>query len=281
MSLCFLVALVGLSPACFSPDSDNGALAETEGEGDSSGEPTTGAETSTGGDTSSSTTDPSADTDDPMDTTGEVDPTDETGSTETGELDETGSTDTGELCMEELGTEQNCLACDDTCAEDETCTPGGCAAPDAVGFSEPFAGVGGYPNRLWGFSVEVEQDAWLGSLNFHGVGNGGDIQLALYSDAAGSPSDLLALSEPLDSYSAGPYTLEVDPIALPAGTYWLMARNDFPSQIGLDFDPDILPPFELTAIDLDFGDPLPETLENPTTFPSYPINLWMTVLLPS
>ncbi len=52
-------------------------------------------------------------------------------------------------------------------------------------------------------------------------------------------------------------------------------------RIGLDYDPNVLPYFDLTSVFIGFDEPMPETLEDTVTFPSYPINVWITVLLPS
>lgn len=197
---------------------------------------------------------------------------------DTGLAEADGGRETGEQCERPLGTDTDCLACDDECDADQACSPDGCAATAQVGFDTPFTGVGGYPNRLWGFPIDVDSDAWLTHLNFHAVGNGGDVQLALFDDAGGVPGQLLAASDVLENYVPGDYALEVDVTELAAGTYWLMARNTQPSQLGLNFVPNVVPTFEVTAMDLAFDAPLPDVFVETLTHPSFEINLWATVL---
>lgn len=202
--------------------------------------------------------------------------TGDTGEETTGDTGEETTGDTGEQC--ELQTEDHCLACNDACELDTQCTPIGCLGLEPVGFDAPFAGIGGHPNRLWGFPVEIDGDAWLVELAFHAVGNGGDVQMALYTDDGGVPSELIVASEVLSGFGAGEHLLPVEGVALEAGTYWLMARNETPSQIGLNFDPDVLPSFPISGVFIDFDAPLPETLVGVETFNGYEINLFANVL---
>ncbi len=279
LPMTLLLSISALGTGCFAPDASD-RMDEPDLAGSTGAEAPDAAEAESDG--------PGAEE------TAGVDGGAEGESTESGEADDGGIDDgetgaepeatgdtgdeTGVICEEELGTEAHCLDCDDACDDGETCTAGGCAAPSDVGFADAFAGVGGYPGRLYGYALQVENDAVVSSLNFHAVGNGGDVQLALFSDDSGSPSELLASSDVYGDYGAGPHELPVEPVELTAGTYWVMARNDFPSQIGLNFDPNIAPPFPLTSIFIEFGEALPETLVAPETFNSYEINLWVTVL---
>jgi hypothetical protein len=265
---------------CFTPSGDDGPDAEADTDApaatDSGGVAGDGVPGSTGAAGVGTDTTPAGDTTGAVGDgdTGEM--TTDTGepiATDTGE-----GTETGEPCDAPLGTEDDCLACGDSCQASDQCTPDGCLSPQSIGFDQPFTGIGGYPGRLWGYAVEVTSDGWLTQLDFHAVGNGGGIQLALYSDDGGVPDQLLAATEVIGSYGPGTHEHDVTPTPLAAGTYWVMARNTAPSQIGLNFIPNVVPPFPMTSIFIDFDAPLPAALVGTDTFPSYEVNLWITVL---
>ena len=260
-------ALIGfLLTGCFDPGASEAADSSAEAETDAA--PPQDDDDDDGGMVTG------IDTDDDGGESGETGESGESGETgETGETDDgSSSTDTGEVCEEPLGTEENCLDCGDACAAGDLCTPDGCATPTAVGFDEPFTGTGGYPNRLWGFPVDL-QAGWVTELDFHATGTGGDIQLALYTEGG----DYVVASDVLEDYGPGTHVLPVESTWVEAGTYLLMARNSPPSHVGQNFDPDVLPYFELTAIDLAFEAELPEQLGTTLTFPSYEMNLWLTL----
>ncbi len=251
------------------PDADTGATSDTAATGSEGAEGSTGGHDSEAGEADAGGSTGAGSTDDGV-----------APGTDTGEpaTDDTAGTDTGEVCEYPLGTNEACLACDDACAASDQCTPDGCLTPSTFGFDQPFAGVGGYPGRLYGFAIDVPNDGWLTQLHFHAVGNGGDVQLALYADGGGVPDQLVAASDVLENYGPGDHDLDVVPTPIGAGTYWVMARNTTPSQIGLDFDPNVPPSFPLTSIFIDFDAPLPVALPATNTFPSFQINLWATVL---
>jgi hypothetical protein len=265
--------LAALLPACFEPasvgaeggaeGSDSEAVAETDAvEPDDDDGAATGADAADGEES------------DGAETEGDDADGDETedGETEGGETE--GGDTTGDVCEEPLGTEENCLDCGDACDAGDLCTPGGCATPTTVGFDEPFAGTSGYPNRLWGFPVSLDE-GWVSELDFHATGTGGDIQLALYT----ADGAFVAASDVLEDYGLGTHALPVEPTWVDAGSYLLMARNTTPVHVGQNFDPTLPPSFTITAIDIDFDAELPDQLENTLTFPSYEMNLWLTLLV--
>jgi hypothetical protein len=141
-------------------------------------------------------------------------------------------------------------------------------SPIELGFTEELGNIGGISGFLYGFPVEVEADGYLTHFGFVAAGDGAGIQMALYSDLNGTPYQVVAESEMLPSYAAGPYELATDEIELPAGTYWLVATLGYPRRISADLNGGQVN-FPVSGITHEFGDPLPQIMEDPTAFVNF------------
>ncbi len=92
------------------------------------------------------------------------------------------------------------------------------------------AGMTGNPgfgsNYLLGTKHTLLQSGTLLSLNLIGRNTGARVQMALYEDNNNVPGDLVTVSEQGVVNTDGIVSLDVTPVKIPAGNYWIMAVYD-------------------------------------------------------
>ncbi len=89
-----------------------------------------------------------------------------------------------------------------------------------------------FPDYLLGPALVVPSDMTLTALALIGKAATGNVRMALYTDSSGAP-DALVTSTGSTPVPVGLLEIPVKPIALTAGTYWLMAVYDTKASIGL------------------------------------------------
>jgi hypothetical protein len=95
--------------------------------------------------------------------------------------------------------------------------------------------------------------------------------LALYSDASGTPGQLLS-STASTSVAMGPNEFAAAPVDLTTGTYWIMGEYDVTCPIGIDFSKST-PTKYITFV---YGTPLPAQFPaSPSSYTGYPANYWI------
>jgi hypothetical protein len=179
---------------------------------------------------------------------------------------------TGEAC--ELGTPTDCLACGDACSPDGACTPEGCLEPLTLGHAEAFDNLGGLDGFLWGFPVELDAPATLTHVAFIAGGAGGNVQLSVYSDASGAPSDRLVTAPPAFGYAPGVHEIEVPPEELAAGTYWIMATATNPTRLAVDLNGGSVN-FAVQGIIHEFAQGHPNVIDDPVAFVNFRPNFYL------
>lgn len=281
-----------LCGACFSPSDtlpgDPDAMAssggaEPESEPDASNGVTTSA--ASGGDQGSSTGQP-----DPGGTTGGTEPEGGSSSGDAPAAEESGDEGTtGDLTgaesstgYEDMGGESSesgdltaCLNNAD-CAGEAICRDAICRDADFLGHAEPFDDIGGLDGFLWGFPVELDEGGWLTDLGFIANGNGGSVQLSVYSDSSGAPFLRLATTDPVTGYIAGTHELPVEEQYLDAGTYWLMASAANPTRLAIDINNGQVN-FPVSGIIRDFSLGHPNAIPEPNAFVNFRPNFFMRV----
>ncbi len=290
-----LALLPLLVTACFSPDGEDPPLETVGSTGDTETPEPTGTSTPLPVDPSGDTT--GGEVPLPTDTeSGEVGGSSGESGGSTGIGDDTdGGTDTGSTGDEEtgaesssetgtqiecvLGTDLDCLECGDACIDEATCHPEGCLASNALGHPDPFDNLGGLDGFLWGFPIDVTSASRLTHLGFIANGQGGSVQLSLYSDAAGTPFARLVTADAVVGYTSGTHELEVDETELEPGVYWLMATATNPTRLAVDLNNGQVN-FPVQGIIHDFADGHPNVVVEPIGFVNFRPNFYMRVLQP-
>lgn len=77
-------------------------------------------------------------------------------------------------------------------------------------------------NYLLGMKYTLTQEGTLFSINLLGEDTGYGVQMAVYDDNMGVPNNLMAASI-LGTVGEGLISLQVTPVVLPPGDYWVMA----------------------------------------------------------
>ncbi|AZQ63775.1 T9SS type A sorting domain-containing protein [Flammeovirga pectinis] len=77
-------------------------------------------------------------------------------------------------------------------------------------------------NYLVGTPYEVMEDGMVSSINIIGNSKGTKVRMAIYSDVDNAPDELIAVSE-VNKLGKGLTSVAIEPIALEAGNYWIMA----------------------------------------------------------
>jgi len=148
-----------------------------------------------------------------------------------------------------------------------------------VGPYAPLPDIGSFsPNYLLGTSIQVPNNATLRGFGFYSYYDSGALlQLALYRDVGGQPAGLVAQSAPAQQI-AGRARLDVAPVALPAGRYWLMSIYDREaSGVGSSYAAST----EIKYISLGFGNGIPDPF--PAAHDTYiggPFNYYVNVTYP-
>ena len=95
------------------------------------------------------------------------------------------------------------------------------------------------PDFLVGTRVDVPVDSMLTHFGVIGKMSGPGVRLGLYRDVGGEPTTLMAGTSP-SVLANGRMEIPVSPVALAAGSYWLMAVYDGSASVGIDeTDPEV------------------------------------------
>ncbi|WP_052467057.1 T9SS type A sorting domain-containing protein [Psychroserpens damuponensis] len=82
-------------------------------------------------------------------------------------------------------------------------------------------------NLLFGVKYSLDKQGILNSINMIGNGTGVNIKMAVYDDNNGEPNNLVAASS-LGTVGEGLISLDVAPVELPPGDYWIMTVFNAP-----------------------------------------------------
>ncbi|MBL4685767.1 MAG: hypothetical protein JKY37_14325 [Nannocystaceae bacterium] len=202
------------------------------------------------------------------------------------------SGETGPPVCEELGTEEDCLECGDACSVGGVCQPEGCTVSVTLGFPDAFEdNIGGpLPDLIWGFSIEVEASSYATTLGFVGLpaasaGGDADAHIALYSDQAGLPDELIVAMDLVENMPAGVATdfaqVLAAPVALEPGTYWLMGKAIAPTSpfaSDLQTNGQGIPVFPMALTVGDATAPFPATLQDVVIANNHAPNFYLELL---
>lgn len=170
------------------------------------------------------------------------------------------------------------------CVGGDNCCPSSCNEINDVDCAVMPANYGNHvvfsdssshsPNYLLGSRITLPNAATLTHLAVITKGAGPSMKLALYGDASGNPSTLLA-STPSTPMVLGTMEIAVANVFLPAGDYWFMAVFDQSASIGYDMsDPNAV----VKYMSLTFSQPLPTVFPAPTTYNGQRFNYYIKVL---
>ena len=126
---------------------------------------------------------------------------------------------------------------------------------------------------LLGTPLTIPVPSMLTHLCVIAKAGGPDVILALYSDNAGWPDQLVAAT-PATLMTVGPMEIPVTPTALAAGTYWLMGVYDTDASIGFD-QSDPTAPIRYAAHA--FASPLPDPFGGATPYSGQTFNYYVRV----
>jgi len=82
-------------------------------------------------------------------------------------------------------------------------------------------------NYLIGIPVTISSQADVTSLSTILKGAGGNVNLALYTDAAGAPGNFIAQTGAFTMPGAGTYTRAIPQVTLQPGQYWIVQISDY------------------------------------------------------
>jgi hypothetical protein len=139
-----------------------------------------------------------------------------------------------------------------------------------------FADNGGQtisPNYLFGQSVQIPQDCFLMKLGVISTGGGYNARLALYRDAAGAPTELVAGMTTAEGVGNGAVTFAIPPTAIAAGTYWILINPSSAAPVNQSTSvnsPHAAVPLATTA-------PLPASLTAVQSLPARKNNLYVLI----
>jgi hypothetical protein len=98
--------------------------------------------------------------------------------------------------------------------------------------------------------------------------------MALYSDTGGRPSALLAQTAVVTLNNSTQEIPPLAPVALAAGTYWILAVYDIGASVGFDQSNGAA---VVQYISFNFGGALPNQIQNPTTYMGQQFNYYIGV----
>jgi hypothetical protein len=130
-----------------------------------------------------------------------------------------------------------------------------------------------FADYLLGISLTIPVPSVLTHLCVIAKAGGANVILALYSDNAGFPDRLVAATS-ATPMTVGPMEIPVTPIALAAGTYWLMGVYDTDASIGFDqSDPTSLVEYAAHT----FANPMPDPFGGATPYTGQKFNYYVRV----
>jgi hypothetical protein len=187
--------------------------------------------------------------------------------------DQPGETICGDQCVDTETDVANCGGCGNQCPTGDTCAAGTCSCDGCVfgNYDDLGSNSEHLPNYLLGTAVVVPETV-LVSFGVIGRAAGPHFEMALYRDAGGSPGALVA-STPSTPLAVGRQEIGVSPVALSAGTYWIMGIYDTEASIGIAFGGSA--PVDYTA--LGFGSALPGTFPSPDVYSGQTFNYYIVV----
>lgn len=78
------------------------------------------------------------------------------------------------------------------------------------------------PDYILGVKFSLSEQGTIYSMNMIGNNSGSNMQMAVYDDNAGVPNDLI-VSSGITTVGSGVVTLNITPMVIPQGDYWIMA----------------------------------------------------------
>jgi hypothetical protein len=131
--------------------------------------------------------------------------------------------------------------------------------------TDPGFGSGNFGlDFLLGVKFTLAEEGTLNSINMIGNNTGSDFQMAVYDDAGGAPNNLVSETG-VGVVGIGIITLNVVPVVLPPGDYWIMAVYAAGGNHS-NVDTTGAPNNQVFYTPLPFGDPIPP---NATGFLDY------------
>ena len=180
-------------------------------------------------------------------------------------------------CVDTSSDVKNCGACGTVC-DGGTCSNKVCVATVVVKIGN-VADLGGAgtpsPNYLLGSSIQVTKASKLQSFGVLSKGSAAQVIMALYTDNAGSPGNLVANSAATQQNGTSqefPANIQAN---LPVGTYWLMGEYNVTGSFGYTTS---APSVTTKYITHAFGSALPATFPAATSYTGQQFNYWIVVL---
>jgi len=124
---------------------------------------------------------------------------------------------------------------------------------------------------LLGTKVSIANDALITHLGVLGIEAGPFVQLALYSDSAGEPADLVVSTSP-KALAVGAQEIPVVATNVTVGDYWLMATFDDTAAIGYETN---VGSSVVKWVYHTLGFPLPQPFGTPQTYAGQIFNMWV------
>ena len=179
--------------------------------------------------------------------------------------------------------------CDDgNVASGDGCTEAGevedgwrCEGEPSICMVEAFTRIGWFDDLgedsthrsdyLLGSLVNIAAPETLIKLGYLGRVAGGRVRMAVYNNTNGLPGTLVTATQPGETL-VGVVELDVEPIVLQPGAYWLMTLFEDDTSIGIAWDGSV------SALrQLPFNARLPENFGPAETFESQTYNIWMVM----
>jgi hypothetical protein len=138
----------------------------------------------------------------------------------------------------------------------------------------PFASNSSHaPNDLLGSPLSVPQNSTLVAFGVIARSSGPQVIMALYTDSGGQPGTLVAQTT---AVTLNNQTMEIPApsVAVPAGSYWIMAVYNVSASVGIDFS-NAQAKVDYTS--LNFGSMLPSPFPAPTTYTGQQFNYYIVV----
>ncbi|HEX7603823.1 MAG TPA: hypothetical protein VF316_19530 [Polyangiaceae bacterium] len=178
-------------------------------------------------------------------------------------------------CVDTSSDSRNCGACGNAC-DGGSCLNKTCVvATVKVGNVADLGATGTpSPNYLLGSSVQVTKTSKLLSFGVLSKGSAAQIIMALYTDNAGSPGNLVAYSAAAAQNGTSQEFAANTQATLPVGTYWLMAEYNTTGAIGYTTS---APSVTTKYITHTFGSALPASFPAPSSYTGQQFNYWIVV----